>query len=344
MGLGFARLKAWLAVPTQTSESDKVDKKLSEDQQERLQQAIGALAVPGAYRETLVEAIAPLVARWVEQEEAPNTLAVLYAPVEPLERILSSAMASPAFADFPNTLQFPTAPTTDPAVRVEQFIAELEQERQVVIIPSLSRGFLRCIGGLDGIEALQNAAFRDREHFWLVGCNSWAWHYLSKTHQLQVDFEHTLELPPLLSRDLRTWLAPAAAEVALDLEAEEMSSAFQELAELSLGLSEVAGMLWLEALREGDAGVVFSRPKRPKLPELEMRDRYLLYSLVLHEKLAFPQLALSLGEAENSTRATLQRLQQVGVVESHQGLFSLHPSHYPKLLADLGQNNFLVER
>ncbi|MDY6783384.1 MAG: hypothetical protein SW833_12720 [Cyanobacteriota bacterium] len=343
MVLGFARLKAWFAPPTRTTESQNVTKALSEDSKARLQQATNVLPLPQAYGESLTEAIASPIARWVEDEDAPNTLAVLGAPIEPLELILPSLVASPAFVSCPKILQFPSAPTTEPAVRVEQFIAELGRERQLVIIPSLSRCFLRCIGGLDGIEALQNAAFHDRAHFWLVGCNIWAWQYLSKTHQLQADFEQTLQLPLLLGEDLQRWLTPAAAEVALDLEVEGIKARFKELAELSLGLSCAARTLWIEALGEGDAGVVFERPKRPKLPELEMGDRYLLYSLVLHEKLGFSQLAASLGEEENSVRATLQRLQQLGAIEFRQGLFSLHPSHYPKLLADLGQNNFLVD-
>ncbi|MDY7014383.1 MAG: hypothetical protein SVX43_12435 [Cyanobacteriota bacterium] len=343
MKVGFDGLKAWFVPKNRTPESERILQELSEDQKQHLKQAMAALSAPGVYRDTFTEEIAQAVVRWVEDEDAPNTLALLGAPVEPLEKILTDAIAHLALDNVPTTIQFPSTPTAKPAVRVEQFISELEREPQLVLLPSLSRGFLRCIGGLDGIEALQTAAFRDRSHFWLVGCNSWTWQYLSKTHQLQADFEQTLQLPPLTSDALKMWLAPAATEIDLDLDEEEIQNRFEELARASLGLSRVAGALWIEALRTCDSGIVFDRPKRPKLPDLEMHDRYLLYSLVLHEELAFPQLALSLGEEEHSVRAPLQRLQQLGLVRVDQGLFSLNPSHYPKLLADLGQNNFLVD-
>lgn len=343
----FERLQAWFVPQTERVESESGSSALSENAKLHLQQVIAALAVPESYRQEIVRAVGAAIAQWSDRADAPNRLAILSVPIEPLNRILPEAIASSSTEhSFPLTI-FPAEPSGHPAARVEQFIAELGSEKQLVMIPSLSRCFLRCIGELDGIEALQKAAFRNPQHFWLVGCNRWAWQYLHKTHQLRADFEQTLELPLLLSRDLQTWLEPAAAEVDLELESEtEAQDYFEQLAELSLGLSSVAGKLWLNSLRDREtesSRIGWCKPERPKLPKLEMSDRYLLYSLLLHEALALPELALSLGDSENLVRASLQRLQQLDLLKIHRGLFSVNPLHYPKLLADLGQNNFLAD-
>ncbi|NJL45734.1 MAG: hypothetical protein HC922_08475 [Leptolyngbyaceae cyanobacterium SM2_3_12] len=215
-----------------------------------------------------------------------------------------------------------------------------------------------------------------------MGCNSWGWTFLNRVTRIGAYLEQVETLPRLRGKDLQTWLHPIARRVLRPEPAEAPDtlpsfgheSDWQALAELSLGVSTTAAALWtrsqrlhtdriaeLEALPlekldnldnledlqnlldPGPLDLSLVKPTLPGLPDLASLDRYLLHSLLLHRFLTLGHLAQSLGESEQVVRARLQVLYREGVVRRYQGELTLNPIHYPKLLSELRNNNFLIE-
>ena len=87
-----------------------------------------------------------------------------------------------------------------------------------------------------------------------------------------------------------------------------------------------------------------ARPVATKLPILGAGDRYLLYSLLLHNGLQFWHLALSLGENESLVLARLKGLQRQGIVKQQGRTWYVRSEYYPNLRSTLAGNNFLVAK
>ena len=86
------------------------------------------------------------------------------------------------------------------------------------------------------------------------------------------------------------------------------------------------------------------RPTAPKPLNLSAGDRYLLYSLLLHNGLQFWHLALSLGETESLVQARVKELQRQGIIEQRGRNWYVRPEYYPSLRSTLAGNNFLVAK
>ncbi|MGK7910687.1 MAG: hypothetical protein AB4050_04275 [Synechococcus sp.] len=86
------------------------------------------------------------------------------------------------------------------------------------------------------------------------------------------------------------------------------------------------------------------RPTAPKPASLSAGDRYLLYSLLLHNGLQFWHLALSLGETESLVQARVKGLQRQGIIEQRSRNWYVRPEYYPSLRSTLAGNNFLVAK
>lgn len=350
-------LKSWLQeLRSRFSQSQEIVEpqvaiaELSNSLQKELREIVGNLSTPPSYRDRIAQAVRSAVEQWRDRPHAPNSLVILSAPVEPIESLLKEVVEEVSRSqNLPlQLLELSEAPTIHPEGQVKEFLARLNSKPQFLSVPSLSSCFLRCIGGLDGIELLRETVFTNRECFWVIGCNSWAWQYLEETHSIEADFGATFDLSPLDEDELRQWLQPALKKVPLQAEPQKEVSYFVRLADLSNGLSQVAGQLWLDSLscetdEESEEPVCRSKLTLPKLSTLKMSDRYLLYSLLLHEKLALPQMALSLGEPEGELRRTVLQLQQKGLVWQQQDFFRINPLHYSKLKVDLVQNSFPIE-
>ncbi|AFY68874.1 hypothetical protein Pse7367_0569 [Thalassoporum mexicanum PCC 7367] len=85
-----------------------------------------------------------------------------------------------------------------------------------------------------------------------------------------------------------------------------------------------------------------TRPTLPSLPKLSADNRYLLFSLVLHEEISLTHLATSLGDEQGEVRAQVQKLSGAGMLEDNHGIISLNPAYYAALKNDLANNNFLI--
>jgi predicted transcriptional regulator len=145
-------------------------------------------------------------------------------------------------------------------------------------------------------------------------------------------------------------------------------SYWNALASLSSGIGTTAALLWRRSLRlraetltehfqSLDSGTIQSvqdlcdavkvefeliKPTLPGLINLEVLDRYLLHSLLIHGPMSRDHLAQSLGETERLVRSRVQVLKRAGVIVPRQGKLAVSAIHYPKLRSELSNNNFLI--
>ncbi len=349
------KLKILLTQTTpQTPESELSLQELPPQAKARLSRNLADLSPPQAYVKALQEALDGALSRWQEEPNAPNSLVILVSAGEPLESILATVLSSGQNSSSLAQRWLLSSPSCEAQKRIQQLKAELKEvpEQQLVVLPRLSQGFLRCIGSLEIINKLGEAVFNHPDSFWLIGCHSWAWQYLVQAKGIQGTFCQTFSLPKLSGEEIQAWLKPVRANMEITKDEEE--EYFENLAKISLGLSQVAGKLWLRSLGheqelEKGSDPLSLMPLRqqkallPKLPRLEMSDRYLLYSLALHEQLTIPDLATSLGENSSDILISIQRLQQEGLLRRYQEYLLIEPIYYSQLRRDLEQNNFLVE-
>ncbi|AFY68697.1 hypothetical protein Pse7367_0386 [Thalassoporum mexicanum PCC 7367] len=256
-----------------------------------LGQQLDKLDPPQPYREAIQTKLTEAIARWQEDVNAPNYLYVLARPIEPIDQILADALASwqDHFLDI-KPLTWQTRPHRYEQIytKLKEELAPLCQEKTtslvclpeadadrntLIVLPNLSWCFLRCIDGLKGINYLNTTILGNRDRFWLIGCNSWTWHYFHHIYDWHNCFAQFLALPTLSDLELKTWLSPVSQE--LDLKygnhnhqnstsdtAQDWSEQqqdkwrsksekhyFEKLDDLALGSSAITAGLWLRSLR-----------------------------------------------------------------------------------------------
>lgn len=354
---------------------------LSSPTLDRLRRQLADLPEPVDRTQALRAETSQALHAWQTDTDAPNYLTFISEPIEPQAKLLQGLLAAPPLGGIARVTWLQREQITGDCSAIWQALqttfglseATARGDRAIVAIPDLSWCFLRCIEGLDAIEALLATIATDRSRFWLLGCNRWAWLYLDRVCHLSAYLNSPVSLPTLTDEDLRRWLAPVAATLDLQPQTTDASEdaeeseeiwasaperrCFAQIAELATGLPAVAAPLWLHSLRQkspedGDEAseesstdrtqLTYATPHLPELPRLSADDRYLLYSLGLHDGLTLRALARSLAEPEPIVRAQLQRLRQQGLIIKRAGRFELAPLHYLRLKRDLGNNRFLV--
>lgn len=332
---------------------------------------IDLLPAHPAHLEAVHTALDEAMLRLKQTEKAPNHLVVLASPTEDIPCVLRHALNQWREQHLwqVNVVEQLTS-TAEPAAMLDGLKQEITSRiqaskyaRMLIVIPRLENCFLRCIHGLEGVEWLRDTILANRSHFWLVGCNHWAWEYLDRVCQLKAYFDAVIQLPTLSGEQLQSWFSPVTTGVLLDWstadadeQADRSQQYFKALADTALGLSRVAAGLWVNSLRyppdrEDNAAPLPSltktelrvaRARCPDLPKLQAAERFLLFSLLLHGKMTLPRLALSLGETQGLIQAQARTLRQAGIIREQQQQFSVRPAHYPQLRLDLANSNFLI--
>ncbi len=135
----------------------------------------------------------------------------------------------------------------------------------VLVIPQLERWFVRHRNGLSHVRALLAGLDRLQRHC-LIGCNSWAWAFLSKAANADAILPTGLTFQAFDAQRLQRWFTQLAqGDAATDvtfrlsgsgedvLETDEdgalKSDFFKKLAARSLGIPWVAWYLWRTGLR-----------------------------------------------------------------------------------------------
>ncbi|NJK64010.1 MAG: hypothetical protein HC921_16200 [Synechococcaceae cyanobacterium SM2_3_1] len=306
------------------------------------------------YQVTIQTALQERRSQWM-QGAVPNSLVILSSPSENLSVIINQVVQEEQDERIHKLFLLQASPDRNNLI---QQISKLNlhaanTEKQLVVIPSLDAFFLRTIAGLEIMEQFLDVVNSFPTCFWLIGCNRWTWQYLDAVSQFASYFDATVQLPKLTGDQLHSWLSSLLGELTLDWGAESSEAQegrsqryFENLAQLSLGLSQVAAHLWIHSLRypqpdqqdeEESSSPLLSevilkvRPAvLPDLPSLIAEDRFLLYALLLHRQMKGDQLALSLGEPQGKVRAQCRQLLQTGILSFQQGDLTVHPAYYPR--------------
>lgn len=329
------------------------------------------LPAPVPCQSVVRAAILEAIAAWQENPEvAHNSLVVLNRPIEDVTAILNESLQTGFEAYHVQFCLKKYQRPLDPLEIPQHIKRELEPEDApaetelptIVVVPRLDQCFLRCIQGWEGIEYLQALSTRDTSRFWVFGCNQWAWAFLERVCQVGAYLEQTVRLPELSGEALKEWLLPffsdALTVMNLEIPDEEPTVTLEEgsdrywasLSNLSSGIGATAARLWMKSLRvresasvaEGKTILLPAKPALPSLMTLQVMDRYLLHSLMIHEEMTTAHLALSLGEAERKIRDRLQVLKREGIIIRRGRRLAVHPAHYPRLYIELKNNNFLI--
>ncbi len=253
-----------------------------------------------------------------------------------------------------------------------------EQQPEVIVIPNLSWCFLRSLEGLEGIEYLQSLLCDGSENrFWIIGGGQVGWEYLNSVCNLEAYCGKTMTLPKIESEEFQEWLEPIIEDLditfdkpgidkqLLEGDKSNKTNYFNRLADISEGISTVAVQAFLKSIHyqeidevedflkdiETDVEhklsekiVVAQIPHLPDLPDLELADQYLLYSLLLHGDITISALAESLGDERSQVQNRVLVLRHQGVVEQQEKVIKINPIYYPKIKRELAQNNFVINR
>lgn len=325
------------------------------DWQQRLA-ASNSLVILGSPVEPIADLMHESLHDW---QDAPlNPLVPLDCRNRPLDPLMMTQRFRQALEPYPVSLEQEEGDRTE--------VDQLGDRQTLLVIPSLDQCFLRCIGGWDGIEYLRDLSIRNRNCFWVVGCSHWAWNYLDFVCQISAYFSEVVPLPDLDGDLLQDWLDPVAKTV-VEIEHPEdeegdRQSYWKNLASQSSRVSTIAVQLWLQSLHLHkddleaaqdltDEELVEEKlpfklhemqPVLPSLPSLNVIDRYILHSLLIHNYATHAHLALSLGEPESQIQSRVQRLLRERVLELRQGKLSVRAIYYAKLKTELANNNFFV--
>ena len=387
----FQKFKSWLvnkrnfllswytkdSEETQEPERSLVD--LPQEVREKLVAAIDKLPSNPADIEAIVSKIDESFNYWHQNpNNADNCLVILSSPVTALSRILSEALdewtqQQPVKLRLLPLSKRPTEITTIKA-KLEHYLQSNQSEpqlKEIVIIPDLSKYFLRSMEGLAGIEYLQSLLSDNSQHrFWIIGINHIGWEYLNCLYHLKAGCQEAFSLPAISAEQLSAWLSAIVDELDIafakprlekkmldgDGDKDNQTYYFKRLASISQGVSIVAVQSFLESIcyQELDQPesknhsqpnvLVAEIPELPNLPALESADQYLLYSLLLHDDLTISALAESLADEEQTVQARVQILRRQGIIQQQNEILKVNPLYYLQLQQYLESNNFIVNR
>ncbi|MEM6448425.1 MAG: hypothetical protein AAF704_17930 [Cyanobacteria bacterium P01_D01_bin.123] len=295
-------------------------------------------------------------------------------PVAVVDTIAARATQPAAvLAELRQNIDTLPAPVATPQAEAQTEIAKIAALEdceidpiEIAAIPALSECFVRCIEGMNGIESVWTTLARDTSRFWIVGCNQWAWKYLKRTTQIHSYFSNTLQLPALKGPELQAWLAPVQAQLEQILPditipewSEESDRQFYDaLAHAANGLAIAAAPIWLESFQleilsnesnhddsveNPSFKIKRNKPSRPRLPELDNSDRYLLYSVLLHGGTNIERLAQGLGDSVSTVGSQVRQLLRSRVLVLREDNIRVNPPFYPGLKSSLHGHNFLVD-
>ena len=255
---------------------------------------------------------------------------------------------------------------------------DTEEQPEVIVIPNLSWCFLRSLEGLEGIEYLQSLLCDgSKNRFWIIGGGQVGWEYLNSVCNLEAYCGKVMTLPKIEPEEFQEWLEPIIEDLditfdkpgvdkqLLEGDKSNKTNYFNRLTDISDGISTVAIQAFLKSIHHQEIDevedflkkietdvehklsekiVVAQIPYLPDLPDLELADQYLLYSLLLHGDITISALAESLGDDQSQVQNRVLMLRHYGVVEQQEKVIKINPIHYPNIKRELANNNFVINR
>ena len=283
---------------------------------------------------------------WLEKADGEPTRLILYPPAS-RERFLTGWAEQHGLKVLPCREGLHTDPEW-----ADKMLAEIAA-KGLVVIPDLHNGFLRTRGGLEAVSQLLTAISASPSKV-VVGCNSYAWAFLTKA----VNAHHFLPDPgvpqALDGARLRAWFREACTDAkatfhSLSTGGDVFADAdpfFDDLAIASLGTPWSAWSLWRESLftrPDSPEGHIWVKlPKSPTLPRADRRQSLLiLHSLLIHGGLSPDALARTLPS--NVPHSELAQLRREGIVGLVDGILDVTAKAYPMVRTALVDANHPVD-
>ncbi|WP_235908686.1 hypothetical protein [Roseiconus nitratireducens] len=290
-----------------------------------------------------------LVQQWAEQQQ----FEVVAAPQR--DRILTAGDASEL-----------------PAVELPAVESAAAQGEHVLVIPRLEQWFLRHRRGLDLVRCLLDRLALLRRHC-VVGCNSWAWGFLSRAVGADLALPHPVTFESFTTDRLQGWFGELAENgeteartfrrsldgkdiFATNEDGAPQSDYLATLAAQSFGIPWIAWHLWRSSLRLGpkpeDGGeekfpdeqtLWVTEPEEFDLPASHRGSALLtLHALLLHDTLTAEQVHTVLPSIDESNLLTA--LINNGFVEQENDHFRCRAVAYPTIRRALNDAGFPMDR
>lgn len=353
---GLNKIQSWFSQAQATVAEEKLQA-IPSVVKNKLERIIDQLPQPLSYVTTIESAIEASLKHWETEKEA-NRLVIIGSPMNEIPPLIRNSFPNEKLKAVKVIYPFEKLQVREKPARMAQELKSAieatektkQSEKTIMVIPNLEQYFLRCIGGWDGIIWLREHLVNTPDCFWLLGCNHWSWKFLDYVCQINAYLEETVIIPRLDGDEIENWFKPVTETFLPELEAEHLSSFWDNLAFQSVGNIQVARQLWLKSIqmsvseenKEELMNLKLINPSFPKLPLLSADDRYILHSLLLHGKMKRSSLALSLGEKEENIQARIQVLLRQELINQQQQELVVNPLVYPPIKQELNQNNFLI--
>lgn len=241
----------------------------------------------------------------------------------------------------------------------------------LIVIPRLERWFLRHHCGLDKLQRLLDQLATLERHC-IVGCNSWAWSYLTKAVQTPLVLPTPLTFQAFDRERLMTWLSELSlsdardhvfrftsnGEMVFGEDAKKKISDdyFATLAAHSLGIPWVAWHQWRGGLKigpEADSRIKQKFPKEKTVWVAEMAELpvpgdnmdaglLMLQSLLIHDRLTPPELNQTIPGIQRSN--VLSALLEAKVVYRDGDSLRCAPAAYPAIRNNLSAAGFPTDK
>ncbi len=254
---------------------------------------------------------------------------------------------------------------------VPDFTIGSESGGGVLVIPHLEHWFLRHQQGLGDVRALL-AQLQSLERHCVIGCNSWAWAFLSKVVQANTLLPEGITFQAFDAARLHRWflqlnnsdkLRILSSQSGEDLLGEDSTSDyFKPLAARSQGIPWVAWHLWRRSLRSGvpveevvelaEETAVASETEQEtlwvaaleefSLPGKESQTTLLvLQALLIHGSLSLTELNLVLPLSDQN--AAVAALTKAGFIEKVGHQLRLIAAAYPAIRSGLKTAGFPLD-
>ncbi len=250
-------------------------------------------------------------------------------------------------------------------------LPELEGDG-VIVIPRLEYWFLRHRNGLRMVRRLLDRLALLRRHC-VIGCNSWAWDFLSRTVGADLVLPCPVTFQPFDTKRLLTWFSELVENNDVDGERFRLSSTGVDILETddngvlksdylatlsarSFGIPWVAWRLWRDSLRLGpeqpdealskfpdEKTLWIAGSQEPKLPRGHRSEALLaLHALLLHDCLTADQFTAVLPSLDLSN--LLVALVSKGFIEPDRDVYRCSALAYPEIRRALNDAGFPMDR
>ncbi len=239
---------------------------------------------------------------------------------------------------------------------------ELDGSQDLLVLPRMEHWFLRHHLGLNQLQQLLNQLVDIKQHC-IVGCNSWAWSYLSKAIQTQLVLPRPLMFEAFDRDRLKSWLTDLStsddhsntfrfAKSGTEIFGEQAKPRaaddyFATLAARSLGIPWVAWHQWRRSLKLSSEADDKFKERFPhertvwvaevgdfSIPSDDMQAGLLiLQSLLIHDRLTAVELAATVPGVQCSN--VLSALLDAEIVYRDGHELRCVPAAYPAVRASL---------